>query len=72
MLATKNDVYSMIESMSEVDFSQLCIYLDSFFDKANKKKIAEERFVSEVKAAEESVAKGNYVNLSQLHDNLGV
>ena len=67
MLATKNDVYSMIESMSEVDFSQLCVYLNSFFDNANKKKIAEERFISEVKAAEESVAKGNYVTLSQLN-----
>ena len=62
----------MIESMTEGDFSRFCIYLNSFFDETKKKKAAEERFISEVKAAEKSVAKGNYVTLSQLHENLGM
>lgn len=72
MVATKKDAYLMIDSMSEVDFSQLCNFLNSFFDNTDKRKAAEKRFVSEVKAAEESVAKGNYVTLEQLHENLGV
>ena len=62
----------MIDSMSDVEFSRLCIYLNSSFIKTEKRKAAEERFVSEVKAAEESVARGNYVTLEQLHENLGV
>lgn len=72
MVATKKDVYSMIDSMSEVDFSRLCVYLNSVFEKSDKRIAAEERFVSEVKAAEKSVAQGNYVTLAQLHENLGV
>ena len=72
MVATRNDALSMINSMSDVDFSRLCEYLNSFFEKSEKRKAAEARFVSEVKAAEESVAKGNYVTLDQLHEKLGV
>lgn len=33
---------------------------------------AEEQFVRKIKEAEESVAAGNYVTISQLHEFLGV
>ncbi len=72
MVATKQDVYSMIDTMSESDFSKLCLFLNSSFEKSEKRKIAEEKFVSEVKAAEESVSQGNFVTLAQMHEFLGV
>ncbi|MBE5857640.1 MAG: hypothetical protein E7296_08790 [Lachnospiraceae bacterium] len=72
MVSTKSDVYSLIESMSDTDFSELCVYLNSTYDKAEKRRQAEERFVSEVKAAETSVSEGNYISLSQLHEFLNV
>ena len=72
MVATKSEALSLIESMSDVDFSKLCVFLNKSFSKDASRKQAEEKFVSEVHEAEESVAKGNYVTLSQLHDFLGV
>ena len=72
MVATKNDVRYLIDTMSDKDFLRLCDFLNATFIQDDKRKAAEERFVSEVKAAEESVARGNYVTLSQLHDYLGV
>ncbi len=72
MVATKNDACSMINTMSDSDFMKLCSFLNTAFEKSAKRKAAEERFVAEVKAAEESVARGNYVTLEQLHENLGV
>lgn len=72
MIATKKEACSFIESMTEMDFSKLCIFLNTSFEKTPERKAAEKRFVHEVKAAEESVACGNYVTLSQLHEFLGV
>lgn len=72
MDATKAGVYSLIESMSDVDFSLLKGFLNSSFEKTAKRKAAEKRFVSEVTAAEKSVEEGNYVTLAKLHKNLGV
>ena len=70
MVATKDDAYSMIEAMSDVDFSELKVYLNTSFGKSKKRIEAEKRFVEEVKAAEESVKQGNYVTLSELHEFL--
>ena len=72
MVATKADAYTLIESMSDVDFSKLCIYLNSSYGKTEKRILAEKKFVEEVKAAEKSVEEGNYVTLSQMHEYLGV
>lgn len=72
MVATKADAYSMIEAMSDVDFSALRDILNSSFGKYNKRMLAEKRFVAEVSAAEKSVDEGNYVTLSELHEFLGV
>ncbi len=72
MVETKDDVLSMIEVMSESDFSRLCDILNSSFQKTPERKSAEDRFISEVKAAEASVARGNYVTLSQMHEYLGI
>ncbi len=70
MVATKDDAYSMIEAMSEDDFLQLKVFLNSSFEKSEKKVKAEKRFVSEVKTAEEAVKNGNYVSLEKLHSIL--
>lgn len=70
MVATKDDAYSMIEAMSEDDFSELKVFLNTSFGKSKKRIDAENRFVSEVKEAEESVRKGNYVSLKELHSIL--
>ena len=70
MVATKDDAYSMIEAMSEDDFSELKVFLNTSFGKSKKRIDAENRFVSEVKEAEESVRKGNYVSLKELHSVL--
>ena len=70
MVATKDDAYSMIEAMSEDDFSELKVFLNTSFGKSKKRIDAENRFVSDVKEAEESVRKGNYVSLKELHSIL--
>ena len=36
MLATRKDVCSMINTMSDVDFSQFCILLNNYFEKSAK------------------------------------
>ena len=70
MVATKDDAYSMIEAMSEDDFSELKVFLNTSFGKSKKRIDAENRFVSDVKEAEESVRKGNYVSLKEMHSIL--
>jgi len=70
MVATKDDAYSLIEAMSEDDFSELKVFLNTSFGKSKKRIDAENRFVSDVKEAEESVRKGNYVSLKELHSIL--
>ena len=70
MVATKDDAYSLIEAMSEDDFSELKIFLNTSFGKSKKRIDAENRFVSDVKEAEESVRKGNYVSLKELYSIL--
>lgn len=72
MVATKNDAYALIERMTDVDFSKLCVFLNTSFEKSPERKAAERRLVQEIEAAEESVASGNYVTLSELHEFLGV
>ena len=72
MVTTKTDVRNMIDSMSEFEFSQLCDFLNHTLRKSTKHKEAEARFVAEIKAAEESVADGNYVTSAELHEFLGV
>ncbi len=72
MVTTKADVRNMIDSMSEFEFSQLCDFLNHTLTKSTKHKEAEARFVAEIKVAEESVADGNYVTSSELHEFLGV
>ncbi len=71
MIATRADAYSMIESMSDVDFDTLRDFMNSTF-KQKKRIVAEKRFVAEISAAERSVDEGNYVTLSELHEFLGV
>ena len=71
MIATKKDAYSLIDSMSDAEFSNFCTLMNSTY-KSEKRKASEKRFVDEVQAAEESVASGNYVTLSQLQEFLGV
>ena len=70
MVATKDDAYSLIEAMSEDDFFELKVFLNTSFGKSKKRIDAENRFVSDVKEAEESVRKGNYVSLKELHSIL--
>lgn len=72
MVATRKDAVSLIDTMSDSDFAQLCIFLNKTIAKTEKRKNAENKFISEVKAAEESVANGNYVTLEELHKFLGV
>lgn len=72
MVATKSDACAFIESMTDIDFSKLCMFLNTAFEKSAERQAAEKLFIKEVKAAEESVAQGNYVTLSQLHEFLGV
>ena len=72
MVATRKDAVSLIDTMSDSDFAQLCIFLNNTIAKTDKRKNAENKFISEVKAAEESVANGNYVTLEELHKFLGV
>ena len=72
MVSTKADAHSMIEEMSDMDFSVLRDILNSTFEKSNKRLFAEKTFVADVSAAEKSVDEGNYVTLSELHEYLGV
>ena len=72
MVATKKDAYALIDSMTDVDLSKWWVYLNASFEKSPERIAAEQRFVQEVKAAEESVASGNCVTLPQLHEFLGV
>ena len=72
-LQQKTDAYSLIASMSEVDFLQLKLYLNSRHWKSAKRIAAEKKFVSEVRAAEESVKHGNYATLQDfIYDLFGV
>ena len=71
MVTTKADAWDMINTMTEFEFSELCIFLNITLESLKRKK-AEARFVSEIKAAEESVAKGNYVTSEEMHKFLGV
>ena len=71
MIITKSDACNMINSMTDFEFSELCAFLnDTFLN--TKRKMAEAKFVAEVKVAEESVARGNYVTSAELHEFLGV
>ena len=72
MVATKKEAMNLVESMTDGEFVQLCNYLNNTFLKESKRKLAEKKFIAEVKAAEESVANGNYVTSAQLHEFLGV
>lgn len=72
MVATKADAYSLIDGMSDVDFSKLRIFLNMFYGKSENRIEAEKRFVAEVKAAEESVKDGNYVTFEELLEFFGM
>ena len=72
MVVTKNDAHTFIESKTDVDFSKLCVFLNTAFEKSVERQDAEKRLVKEVKESEESVAQGNYVTLAELHEFLGV
>lgn len=72
MVATKAEAKDYISSMSDVEFSYLCDFINTNLLKTESRKAAEKRLVSEVKAAEKSVAEGNYVTLSELKASLGV
>lgn len=72
MINTKTDACDMINAMSDVEFSQVREFLNEDFFKSAKKKVAEVKFIAEIKAAEESVANGNYVTSSEIHEFLGV
>ena len=70
MVATKEEAYSMIESMSDVDFSELKVFFKYYIRKGKEKTQCWTKFVSDVKEAEESVKNGNYVTLKELHEFL--
>lgn len=72
MVATKDEALTFINAMTDVDFSKLCVFLNTAYEKSPERLAAEKHLVEEVKAAEKSVAQGNYVTLSQLHEFLGV
>ena len=72
MVTTKADAYSLIERMSDVDFSALRKYLNATYEKSDKRIASEKRFVAEVSDAEKSIDEGNYVTLSELHEFFGV
>ena len=59
--------------MSDVDFAQFCDFINArFFPKSENRKSCEERFVREVKEAEELMADGHFVTSEELHEFLGV
>ena len=73
MITSRKDACNLIDNMSDIDFTVLCDILNvRFGEKSEKRKLAEQKFVSEVKQAEESVDAGNYVTLSEMHKILGV
>lgn len=72
MVATKKEAMNLVESMTDIEIVQLCNYLNNTFLKESKRKLAEKKFIAEVKAAEESVSNGNFVTSTQLHEFLGV
>lgn len=73
MISTNTDACNMINTMSDFEFSEHRNFLENnTLTKSAKRKMAEAKFVAEVKAAEESVAKGNYVTSAELHEFLGV
>lgn len=73
VLKTRTDAQEFIASMSDVDFAQFCDFINAkFFSKSEKYKSSEERFVREVKEAEESIANGHFVTSKELHEFLGV
>ena len=72
MAITETNACNMLNTMSDFEFSERRNFLNNAFIKSAKRKMAEAKFVAEVKAAEESVAKGNYVTSAELHEFLGV
>ena len=72
MVATKKEAMNLVESMTDIEIVQLCNYLNNTFLKESKRKLAEKKFIDEVKAAEESVSNGNFVTSTQLHEFLGM
>lgn len=72
MVATREEAFTFIKSMTDVDFSKLCVFLNTAYEKSPERQASEKQFISEVKAAEKSVAQGNYVTLPQLHEFLDV
>ena len=73
VLKTRTDAQEFIASMSDVDFARFCEFINTkFFFKSEKRKSCEERFVREVKEAEELMADGYFVTSEELHEFLGV
>lgn len=73
VVKTRTEAQEFIASMSDVDFTRFCEFLNTkFFSKSETRKAYEERFVREVKKAEESIAKGHFVTSEELHEFLGV
>lgn len=73
VVKTKTEVQEFITSMSDVDFTMLCEFLNTrFFSKSETRKAYEERFIREVKSAEESITNGQFVTSEELHEFLGV
>jgi hypothetical protein len=73
MVSTKSEAREFISAMSESDFAYLCELLNTkFSEKSEQRLVAEQKFVNEVKKAEDEVAKGHYVNSAQLRKYLGI
>ena len=73
VVKTRTEAQEFITSMSDVDFAKVCEYLNAkFFSKSERRKACEERFVREVKKAEESIEQGHYVTSEELHEFLGI
>ena len=73
VLKTRTDAQEFIASMSDVDFAQFCDFINAkFFPKSENRKSCEERFVREVKEAEEAITNGHFVTSEELHEFLGV
>lgn len=73
MVKSKSDVQTFINQMSNNDFIYLCDFINRhFYGDVDKKAKAEKRFIKEVKEAEVSMAQGNYVTSSELHEFLGI
>ncbi|MBR5577498.1 MAG: hypothetical protein IKW28_00715 [Lachnospiraceae bacterium] len=73
VVKTRTEAKEFIASMSDVDFAKVCEYLNTkFFLKSENKKACEERFIKEVKKAEESIEQGHFVTSKELHEFLGI